>query len=76
MEQDFFPARYFLAIIFFAQNLSAGYYFLKSNIPPPPASKVKWSAPFNLAFDFYFVDIIRASGSRRRPYLPTTDISI
>lgn len=39
MEQDFFPARYFLAIIFFPQNLSAGYHFLKSNIPPPPPQK-------------------------------------
>lgn len=50
MEQDFFPARYFLAIIFFPQNLSAGYYFLKSNIPPPPRLKSQMVGPFQSCF--------------------------
>ena len=42
MVQDFFPARYLLAIIFSPQNQSAGNFFLKSNIPPtPPPPPVK-----------------------------------
>ena len=51
MVQDFFPARYFLAIIFFPHNQSAGYFFLKSNIPPPPPPlKRQMVGPFQSCF--------------------------
>ena len=39
--------RYFLARFFFPWNQSAGYFFLKSPIPP---WKVKWSALYNSPF--------------------------
>ena len=46
-DRMFFPdiqsyciyCRYFLAIIFCAQNQTSGYFFLKSPIPPPPPKK-------------------------------------
>ena len=51
--QDFFSSfirheRYF----FQCRNQSAGYFCLKSPFPPPPPSKVKWSAPINITLFF------------------------
>jgi hypothetical protein len=44
----FFP-QFVSAGIFFVQNSLAGNFFSKS--PPPPPSKVKWSAPYTFVFE-------------------------
>ena len=44
--QEFFSITFVLHAIFFFRQALAGNFFSKSPTPPPPRSRVKWSAPY------------------------------